>query len=207
VFVDPYELIEKVRTDATSKANARIIVDEFNAAGMPPAVTLAALVNAYAESAWNARAWGDNNQSGGLFQLNMKAGAGKGMTRAQIEDPRMNTRRIIQEVRAYGRQMMAAVQAGEPVRWIVALFARDIERPRDRAFAMQARQARMYTMFGAEVADAPASAIMFNVYMGPPLPDNWQPPVAAPRASSAVLPLQVTAVVVIFAAAIALIRR
>jgi hypothetical protein len=154
---------------ATSGAqrNAHIIIEEFEAAGQPPGITLAALVNAYAESQWNAGARGDGGWSIGLFQLNRKGGAGKGMTEAQTLDPRLNTRRILREVDQYGGALRQAWSSGATVAELAAIYSRDIERPRDRTGEMRKRREMTAGLFGAGVAGTRANAIGFGGSLPP----------------------------------------
>lgn len=147
---------------AGAQRNAHIIIEEFEAAGQPPGITLAALVNSYAESQWNASARGDGGWSIGLFQLNRKSGAGRGMTELQTLDPRLNTRRILQEVDRYGGALRSAWSSGASVAELSAIYSRDIERPRDRAGEMRKRRDLTAGLFGAGVAGTAGNAIGFG---------------------------------------------
>lgn len=111
---------------AVKRQNLLIIMQEFLAAGYGPAVTIAAIVNAYAESRWSntafnpevglgaAKGWG----SLGLFQILKSAhtpprGAGRALSLPPMQpngqpaptdfrrDPTINTRVIIGELKAY----------------------------------------------------------------------------------------------------------
>lgn len=118
---------------------ARLIGKAFAAAGHPPPVTVAAIVNAWAESRLNPLAWGDRREavpegcSGGLFQLNRCGGAGTGMNRADIEDPGLNVRRILEVLSGrQGRPVLEAVARGsrDPLA-LTAAMTRHILRPSD----------------------------------------------------------------------------
>lgn len=111
--------------DATQRESARVIVDEFWRAGWPPSYALAAVANAYAESALYPNAVGDiqtSNGSVGLFQLlkDGARGAAGHLTNIQAPrpiragtrdgqpapgdvraDPRTNTELILAEVQRY----------------------------------------------------------------------------------------------------------
>lgn len=104
--------------------NAMIILREFHAAGlgwMGPA----AIANALAESNLNASAVGDGGRSVGLFQLNSSTGAaGEGMSEELRMDPVVNTRRIIEVVRAMGGEQLDPTWThGQVTTW----FAADVE--------------------------------------------------------------------------------
>lgn len=94
---------------------ASLILDRFERAGLSTAAGIAAVVNAYAESRLDPKAWGDRTDpegigcSGGLFQLNRCAGLGIGMSRADIVDPIRNIDRIL-EVTKKSRVFRAAPQ-------------------------------------------------------------------------------------------------
>lgn len=142
-----------------AQAAANIIAEEFDRAGVPPGITLAALVNAYAESKWNPDASGDDGWSIGLFQLNRKSGAGRGMSEAQARDPRANTRQILKEVNTYGGALRSAFAAGATVAELAAIYSRDIERPRRRDYEMARRRALASDLFGAGIAHQRANGI------------------------------------------------
>jgi hypothetical protein len=131
----------------SQRTNAKIIISEFTKSGYSPAVTVAALVNSWEESRWIADVWGDSNLSGGLFQLHTTGGAGRGMTRAQVENPVLNTRRIIAEVGQYGRELVTTGYTAIPVAELSAIFARDIERPADPVKAGSRRRTQTYELF------------------------------------------------------------
>jgi len=121
--------------------NANIVLDEFQSAGVPFGIGLAALVNANYESRLTA-ALGDaksgNPHSFGLFQLNIY-GAGRGMTAEQMLDPKTNTRRIIEDYKKNGKPLDDAYTAGASVATLAGLFGKYIERPSDREGALTKR--------------------------------------------------------------------
>ena len=125
----------KVNLSAAQLNNARIIEEEFAAAGYSEKTIIAAIVNAYAESHLDAAARGDGGKSIGLFQL-ADFGAGKGMSVGERMDPRINTRRIIAEVKQYGSRVVSATTPREAA----AYFSMDVERPADKEGAAQARR-------------------------------------------------------------------
>jgi hypothetical protein len=133
--MDPAALAE---IQADRQGNLDIIEEEFTAAGLPLEFAAAAFANVWHESKFNTKAQGDfkdgHPQSIGLFQLKAPSGAGHGMTIAEREDPRLNTRRIIEQVqKKYGDEMRADYGQGERrISHFAALFCRDIERPRDK---------------------------------------------------------------------------
>ena len=160
--VDLNALVARVQTSPQQRRNANYIVSEFALAGYSPAIALAALANAWEESRWQNDAWGDNGASGGLFQLNTAAGAGRGMTKAQIESPVLNTRRIIKEVQDYGRHLLWQSTTSVPVAELAGTFARDIERPADPALAASRRKQKMHELFPT-VASLPANTLRWPI--------------------------------------------
>jgi hypothetical protein len=155
---------------ASRLQNARIIAEEFSAAGLPPSLALAAIVNANAESSLNALASGDNGKSIGLFQLHQNGG-GKGMTVAERQDPRLNTRRIISEYQAARRQSSGydlsqkktvqmislddAYAQGATVATLAGLWGFHVERP-FYLYASAAERAKMARSLFPGVADVAA---------------------------------------------------
>ena len=142
--------------------NIDIIEDEFLRAGLPVEFAAAAIANAWHESKLNEKAEGDHTsaarytnkyslaeleercsysnvphpcpQSIGLFQLKSPTGAGGKMSAEDRANPRLNTRRIIEQLqKKYGDQMRSDYAAGERrVSHFAALFCRDIERPANK---------------------------------------------------------------------------
>jgi hypothetical protein len=144
-----------VGLNESQRSMARIIEQEFLAAGFNDVMVAAAIVNAKAESNLDPRAAGDSGQSIGLFQLYSK-GAGAGMSVAQREDPVLNTRRIIQEVKSnYGKRLRPYAEAasGSPtsVAEATALFTEDIERPANGVLKGAERATKALAMFPAGV--------------------------------------------------------
>lgn len=123
-----------VGLSASQESMARVIETEFRAAGFSDAVIAAAIVNAIAESGLNPAAVGDGGRSIGLFQLHEKGG-GYGMSVAERQNPTLNTRRIIQEVKK-AKGFMAEVQGGETSIPVLAVaFSTYVERPADKITA------------------------------------------------------------------------
>lgn len=168
-------------TAATRLQNAKIIVEEFLSAGLPLGVALAAVVNADAESGLNHMAMGDNGKSVGLFQLH-ENGGGKGMSAADRQNPRLNTRRIISEYAAaksrtsgvdlsQGKKVVpmesldAAYARGATVGDLAGLFAFHVERPWDLVGEKEKRAARARSTFSA-IASVPAVSLQRGVDTG-----------------------------------------
>lgn len=137
-----------------------IIQSEFTNAGYPISIAQAAIVNAKAESNLNPSAVGDGGKSIGLFQLH-ESGGGRGMSREQRMDPVLNTRRIIEEMRAVWNKtsdgiesLSNAVARGASVGELAGLFSYHVERPADRVGSIYVRQSLARRLFGSE-ADKP----------------------------------------------------
>lgn len=156
----PHPLAMVARSPSTTalspeqRANASIIAHLFTAAGWGPEMAAAAIASAWAESRLHSEIWGDKSSrpegcSGGLFQLNRCAGAGMGMTRADIEDPALNTRRILEEVAgSFGRPLRTAWARGERnVGTLTAFFTTSILRPGNAAERALQRAADAHVMF------------------------------------------------------------
>ena len=113
-----------------ARNNASIVERLFRAAGYSNATIAAALVNAYMESGLSSTTKrGDSGNSVGLFQANMKAGAGKGYTAEQLQDPTFNTKVILQvEKRAIDR-IEAEVRNGADFVTATGRFTQWVERP------------------------------------------------------------------------------
>ena len=129
-----------------------IIEQEFTSAGYPREAAAAAIVNAIAESALNPAIAGDGGKSVGLFQLHERGG-GKGMSVRQRQDPRLNTRRIIEESRrGQGIAFQQAVSAGErDIGKLAGIFAYYVERPADQAGERDRRAAAARRIFPVRV--------------------------------------------------------
>jgi len=136
--------------------NANIVLREFDAAGIPLAIGLAALVNACYESRLTA-ALGDSSSgkpaSFGLFQLNIY-GAGRGMSAEEMLDPKTNTKRIIEDYNKNGQPLVDAYKAGSSVATLSGLFGKYIERPSDREGALTKRANYARQLFPT-IADLP----------------------------------------------------
>lgn len=154
--------------------SARIIVREFQAAGLPLSLALAAVTNADVESGLNPRASGDGGKSVGLFQLH-ESGGGRGMSVAQRQDPVQNTRRIIAEFQAArarttgknlaeggatvgAESLNAALARGATVAELAGLFGFHVERPYDLKAALVDRPERARKLFPG-VAALPGRAV------------------------------------------------
>jgi hypothetical protein len=126
-----------------------LIEDEFTKAGYTRPVIIAAVVNAYAESAFNPEA--DNKRNGedsvGLFQLNKNGGAGAGMTDAARMDPYTNVRTILDIESVPLRDIQANADGGVAVEELVAEFTKTVERPKDREGDAAKRKALYRKMF------------------------------------------------------------
>ena len=116
-------------TDARN--NAALVERLFRAAGYSNATIAAALVNAYMESGLSSTTKrGDSGNSVGLFQANMKAGAGKGYTAEQLQDPTFNTGVILKVEKRAIDKIEAEVRNGADFVTATGLFTQWVERPR-----------------------------------------------------------------------------
>lgn len=132
---------------------AGIIEREFASAGLGWLVP-AAVANAYQESRMDPMAAGDGGKSIGLFQLH-EGGGGKGMSRAEREDPVLNTRRIIEETRA--RPEMRSPN-GRTNAQLASDFARYVERCWECGYGggsseLARRADALVKIYGRQVAD------------------------------------------------------
>ena len=96
------------------------------------ALALAAVANAYAESALKPDAVGDNGWSIGLFQCNRKAGAGVGHTVENLNQPRYNTVVILRETLAQRAVFTDLLLLGTTPETLAAAFSTYVERPADK---------------------------------------------------------------------------
>lgn len=124
---------------------AKIIEEEFKKAGLTePNLIGAAIVNAFHESALNPAIIGterntqgvETGKSVGLFQLYDKGAGirdGQLMTIEERQDPRINTQRIIELIRAKEgtSNLIARAEAGASVQELSKLFCMYIEVPRN----------------------------------------------------------------------------
>ena len=116
-------------TDARN--NAALVERLFRAAGYSNATIAAALVNAYMESGLSSTTKrGDSGNSVGLFQANMKAGAGKGYTAEQLQDPTFNTGVILKVEKRAIDKIEAEVRNGADFVTATGLFTQWVERPK-----------------------------------------------------------------------------
>lgn len=142
------------RTGPQRLENARLIAREFAAAGFSERMQLAAVSNAFAESALVELAIGDGGKSVGLFQLH-EAGGGAGMSVEQRKNPTLNTRRIIEETRAAWNATTGGVESlatadsrGASAAELAGLFGYHVERPADRVGAISKRAELSRQLFG-----------------------------------------------------------
>ena len=152
------DLLGTAQLTVIQMANTKTILRRFILSGYPLGVAFAAIVNAKAESNIGTHLVGDGGASVGLFQLHER-GAGAGMALPRIngqpdpKDPRFdsvkNTDRIIEEVRQYGGNLMAAYKSGATVATLAGIFARDIERPANVAQRMVEREQMARNMYQA----------------------------------------------------------
>lgn len=137
---------------------ARIIEEEFKTAGLTnPNLIAAAIINANYESGLipeNTGALARGEDSVGLFQLNA-GGAGKGMSIADRKDPRINTRRIIEEIKGpHGKRLRPRALAGASVQELSYLFCYDIERPAKREGDSRQRANDSFAFFPRKPVEA-----------------------------------------------------
>jgi hypothetical protein len=108
---------------------------------------LAAWANASAESQFNPGAVGDNGNSIGLFQCNMKGGLGRGHSRTQLMDPEYNTLVLAQEA---ARLWSTSPRTG--AYRLTDWWCRELERPSDPDLRSAQRQAFLRQVPVPEVA-------------------------------------------------------
>lgn len=97
-----------------------------------PALTLALVANAYAESRLRPRAQNRNGEDSiGLFQANRDGGLGRGHSREALMDPRYNTRVVLAETVRLGDRFDALLRAGATIPQLTAGFTLWVERPAD----------------------------------------------------------------------------
>jgi uncharacterized protein (TIGR02594 family) len=112
---------------AGREAMARIVVNEFAAAGYGTMHQIVALANAIAESGLDPKKPGDGGISIGLFQCNMKKGAGVGHKKSDLEEPTYNTRVIIAVANRHGDFAKATT-----IDTAVDIFVRKVEITKDQ---------------------------------------------------------------------------
>ena len=121
-------LVGQIRKDLTPEQlqNARIIESQFYWAGLPAGIAAGAIANAWHESRLNHLAHNKSGEdSAGLFQLNVR-GLGHGMSLADRQDPVINTRRVIEEIK--NRDLVSKWRDNPSVPFAAQLFAKEIER-------------------------------------------------------------------------------
>jgi len=105
-------------------------------------------VNAYRESGLNHLAIGDGGNSIGLFQLHIRGG-GAGMSKEERQNPRLNTQRIIKEVKeGGGKNLLSADKRGTSIAELAVIFMRDIERPKNQERGAANCRAKTSELFG-----------------------------------------------------------
>ena len=150
------DLPPESRWNANQRAVAKIVEEEMRAAGINADVIAAALVNAWEESRLNPKAIGDGGNSVGLFQLNIH-GAGSGMSVAERQDPRLNTKRIIETY----RKQQGLVDAGiGDIPEATRLWTVYVERPKDSAKVGVYRGSVAKTLFPKTTAGGLFSTIL-----------------------------------------------
>lgn len=123
--------------DVEQRTSIAVISTEVERAALPaalaasrPALTLALVVNAYAESRLRPRAHNpDGEDSVGLFQVNRAGGLGRGMSRQALMDPRVNTQVILAETARLGARFDELLRAGATVPQLTAAITLWVERP------------------------------------------------------------------------------
>lgn len=117
------------------KAIAKLIIDEFKAAGFGPIQQATALANAIAESNLDPDAHNTvGEDSVGLFQLNRNGGLGSGHSVEKLKNPKTNIGIIIKEAKKF-----AAFGAATTLDVAVTVFVRKVERPANPADAILKR--------------------------------------------------------------------
>ena len=145
-----------------ARNNASIVERLFRGAGYSNATIAAALVNAYMESGLSSTTRrGDSGNSVGLFQANMKAGAGKGYTAEQLQDPTFNTKVILKvEKRAIDR-IEAEVRNGADFVTATGHFTQWVERPQFKDTTDKSkREAKAKVLFPSGIPRDPPPALV-----------------------------------------------
>jgi hypothetical protein len=124
-----------VQIDLTSSAVpknrgpiAKKIIDAFAGAGFGAPQQIAAVANAIAESGLNPSATGDGGVSIGLFQMNQKAGLGKGHSVKELSDPDRNITIMLDYIKSL--EPRSGFRAAHSISNAVSIFVRRFERPR-----------------------------------------------------------------------------
>lgn len=145
----------KVQLSADQRAMVDTIEREASAAGLAW-LAVAAVANAWCESALNPLAAGDGGHSIGLFQLHDR-GAGAGMSREAREDPAVNARRIFEVVNSADGANVRAARGKANNAELSALFAQWVERCAACGWSagsgeLTRRRDTVTSLFGAAVA-------------------------------------------------------
>lgn len=127
------------RFDSDQRAAMAAIDAEVRAAALTPALaasrpalTLALVANAYAESRLRPNARNPNGEDSiGLFQANRQGGLGVGHSVADLKDPRFNTRVVLAETARLGAKFDQLLLAGATIPQLTAGFTLWVERPAD----------------------------------------------------------------------------
>tara|TARA_Y100001973_G_C5206872_1_gene342086 strand:- start:2381 stop:2989 length:609 start_codon:yes stop_codon:yes gene_type:complete len=169
------QLFDQAGFTPEQRSSADIIAREFASAGYGTGITLAAIVNAYAESmldplvCFGRTPWGPDRSFGpiggqenscGLFQLNAAAGAaGDGMSVEQRQDPYENTARIIEVVNSSaGDRIRLSADEYAPLGNLIYLFTVDIERPAD-SDAKGTERSELARGWWGDLVDQPSSVL------------------------------------------------
>ena len=158
-----------VGLSASQRAAAEVIEREMTAAGIPPAVIAAAIVNAWAESRLNPAAIAQEKKGGvsvGLFQL-YDRGLGSGMSVADRQDPATNTRVVIRAYQKMGSSLAMAAASGASVGDLAALWCKVIENPASstakglerKAYALRIFPSGLNMPLWVRGADAPIARV------------------------------------------------
>ena len=123
---------------ASQKEMVDLIEAQFTESEYTRPVVIAAVVNAYAESGLNPNADNADEDSVGLFQLNIR-GAGKGMSVEKRKDPLTNVNTILDRESGPLGRIQASADSGAPIENLVAEFTKTVERPKDKEGAAAER--------------------------------------------------------------------
>ena len=145
-----------------ARNNASIVERLFRGAGYSNATIAAALVNAYMESGLSSTTRrGDGGNSVGLFQANRKAGAGKGYTAEQLQDPTFNTKVILKVEKRAIDTIEAEVRNGADFVKATGLFTQRVERPQYKDTTDKwKREAKAKVLFPSGVPRDPPPALV-----------------------------------------------
>lgn len=142
-FKNEGSVVDQIAGDLSARqlANARIIEEEFKAAGLQNSIVAAAIINAYVESGLKEDIVGDSGRGAGLFGLHER-GAGYGMSLAERKDPRINAKTILKFVLGKsGARLRREAKSGASVLKLAIIFSQDVERPKSWRSASGTRRA------------------------------------------------------------------